>query len=213
MKIDQLHYISQASSDGSHLMAIEEVLKAGGKWVQLRIKDQSPALILERAIQAKRLCDEYSAKLIINDHPEIAQQANADGVHLGLEDMPIAEARKLLGPDFIIGGTANTMEHLRQRIAEGVNYIGLGPYRFTKTKKKLSPILGIEGYRTLLREMNILSNLPVIAIGGIVMEDVSELMTTGIYGIALSGALTNVGGLSSVVEEMYSLLKVNELKH
>ena len=208
-----MHYISQAAPDGSHLTAIAEVLKAGGKWVQLRIKDQSPSLILEYAVQAKGLCDEYGAKLIINDHPEIAKQANAHGVHLGLEDMPVAEARKLLGPDFIIGGTANTMEHLRQRITEGVDYIGLGPYRFTKTKKKLSPILGLEGYHRLLREMNMISDVPVIAIGGILMEDVPQLMTTGIHGIALSGTLTNVAGLSSVIKEIYTLLKVNELKH
>lgn len=213
MRIDKLQYISQAAPDGSHLTAIEEVLKAGARWIQLRIKDQSPTLILDYAIRAKRLCDEYEAKLIINDHPEIAKQAKAHGVHLGLDDMPIAAARKLLGPDFIIGGTANTIQHLQQRIEEGVDYIGLGPYRFTTTKKKLSPTLGLEGYQTLLREKNRMIDVPIIAIGGILIEDLPELMTTGVHGVALSSTLTNVVDLPRVIKKIYSLLNVNELKH
>src|SRR5690606_30277357 len=98
---------------------------------------QSAEEILELAIAAKASCDAYGAKLIVNDYPEIALEANAYGVHLGLDDMSVRTARQLLGSEMIIGGTANTFEHILQRVEEGADYIGLGPYRFTSTKKKL----------------------------------------------------------------------------
>lgn len=127
---------------------------------------------------------------IINDEPELANEVCADGVHLGKNDMPIEEARRMLGNNMIIGGTANTFEDIQRLVAAGVSYIGLGPYRFTKTKDNLSPVLGIEGYRTILakcKEEGI--NTPVIAIGGITLEDIPELMKTGIHGVAMCSSL------------------------
>lgn len=194
--IDRLHYISQAegaeSDKDAHLAAIKKVLIAGGKWVQLRIKGKSQEQILPIAIAAAELCDHYGAKLIVNDHPIVALKSGAKGVHLGLDDMPVAAARALLGPDFIIGGTANTLAHIQQRSIEGADYIGLGPYKFTTTKDNLSPIIGLRGYRDLIeqaKEAGIM--LPLIAIGGIEVADVPLLMKTGIHGVAISGALTN----------------------
>jgi thiamine-phosphate pyrophosphorylase len=190
--IDRLHYISQASTAGSHLESIEQVLKAGGKWIQLRIKDQNEAQILQIALQAKEMCQRYGAILIVNDHPHLAKKVGCDGVHLGLQDMPIAAARTIAGPDLIIGGTANTFEDILLRVSEGSNYIGLGPYRFTKTKNNLSPIIGLEGYKHLMRKVQEAGiSVPIVAIGGIDIDDLPALMNTGIYGVALSGALTN----------------------
>ena len=123
---------------------------------------------------------------------ELVHRLGADGVHLGKNDMPPREARALLGPQKIIGATANTFGDIRRAAAQGADYIGLGPFRFTRTKEKLSPILGIEGYREILArcaEQGI--RLPVVAIGGITAADVDALMATGIAGIALSGALLN----------------------
>jgi thiamine-phosphate pyrophosphorylase len=192
MKINKLHYISQKTANGSHLDAIEEVLKSGGKWIQLRIKEQSEENVLELALLASALCKSHGAKLIINDYPHIAKEAGADGVHLGLQDMSVRDAREILGRDYIIGGTANTFEDILKRVSEGADYIGLGPYRFTKTKSNLSPILGLPGYQRLMKNVQEADlEIPIIAIGGIEAEDVKELMKTGIYGLAVSGALTN----------------------
>jgi thiamine-phosphate pyrophosphorylase len=213
--IDKLHYVSQnPSNGGNHLDAIKEVLDAGGKWIQLRIKDQPEADILKLAIRAKALCLDYGAVLVINDHPHIAFRSGAHGVHLGLQDMPIREARLIVGEKTIIGGTANTFEHIAQRVADGADYIGLGPYRFTNTKKNLSPVIGLTGYETLMKQVTLAGiSIPIIAIGGIEQADISLLMKTGVYGVAVSGALTNRTDLaiqiSSIKEELQALNPIN----
>jgi thiamine-phosphate pyrophosphorylase len=207
--IDKLHYISQDPGAGSHLTAISQALDAGCKWVQLRIKDQPADLILEYAIEANRLCSQHGAKLIVNDHPEIALKAGAYGVHLGLEDMSIGDAREIVGQQMIIGGTANTLQHVEQRIAEGANYIGLGPYRFTTTKKKLSPILGWEGINAIMQRLSV--HIPVIAIGGILPEDVAYIMQTGVHGVAVSGAITYAADRPAIVHHMYHCLNAHSI--
>ena len=202
--IDKLHYISQSNALGSPIQAIENALIAGCKWIQLRLKDESKVMVLRYAITAKALCEKHQAMLIVNDHPEIVLKAGANGVHLGLQDMPVQQARSIVGPDFIIGGTANTFEHILQRAAEGVDYIGLGPLKFTTTKKNLSPVLGFSGYRDLMekvRQANI--TLPIIAIGGITLEDIPPLIETGLYGVAVSGALAKATCSPSLIKNMY----------
>jgi len=205
--INKLHYISQAPDAGRHLEAINKILVAGGKWIQLRVKNQTEETVLPIAIAAVKLCEQFGAKLIVNDYPMVALKANAYGVHLGLDDMPIAEARALVGPDMIIGGTANTLAHMQLRADEGADYIGLGPYRFTTTKENLSPVIGLQGYVTLMkqaREAGI--SLPVIAIGGIRPADIPSLMETGIHGVAISGALSNINDTADMLTGIYNAL-------
>ncbi|MFS2186035.1 thiamine phosphate synthase [Mucilaginibacter sp. Mucisp84] len=202
--IDKLHYISQQPQNGTHAGAIKAALDAGCKWVQLRVKDQPEDIILQYAIEAVKLCDGYGARLIVNDHPEIAKKAGAHGLHLGLQDMPIQQARQIVGHDMIIGGTANTFAHVKQRVAEGADYIGLGPYRFTTTKQKLSPILGLDGYRDIMDQMRFANmSIPVIGIGGIVPADIPLIIQSGVYGVALSGAITHATNARQVVSEIY----------
>ncbi|WP_299289582.1 thiamine phosphate synthase [uncultured Mucilaginibacter sp.] len=209
--IAKLQYISQENAEQSHLQAIKKALEAGCNWIQLRVKNQPEEKVLELALEAKKLCDAFSAKLIVNDHPEVALKAKADGLHLGLQDMPVLQARAIVGPEMMIGGTANTFEHVMQRVAEGVNYIGLGPFRFTKTKEKLSPILGLEGYKTIMQQMQEAQiSLPIIAIGGIELEDIASIIQTGIYGVAVSGAITRAENPKETVQEM--LLQTNLAK-
>jgi thiamine-phosphate pyrophosphorylase len=191
MNIDKLHYISQAPEKGSHLRAIAQVLAAGVKWVQLRVKEQTEEEVLVMAIAASALCKSYGAKLIVNDFPEIALKADAWGVHLGLDDMPVTEARALLGKDKCIGGTANTFADILRRVEEGADYIGLGPFQFTTTKKNLSPLLGLEGYEKLMQQVrDARIEIPVIAIGGINLTHIPAILKTGVHGIAVSSALT-----------------------
>ncbi|MDR2692557.1 MAG: thiamine phosphate synthase, partial [Dysgonamonadaceae bacterium] len=132
----------------------------------------------------------YGADLYINDHVEICRRIGATGVHLGKSDMPPGEARKILGKNFIIGGTANTFEDILRLNAEGVDYIGLGPFRFTATKKNLSPVLGLPGYKQIMEQCAVRGiNLPVFAIGGITAGDIPALLNSGITGIAMSSAI------------------------
>ena len=203
MSINKLQYISQSSNSLSHLAAIESALKAGCKWVQLRVKNETPVKVLEIAKLAKILCDRYKAKLIINDNPEVAKEVQAYGVHVGLLDMPIAEVRQLVGNEMIIGGTANTFEHVKLHAVQGADYVGVGPLRFTTTKDMLSPILGLEGYATILAQMNAEGiSIPLIAIGGIIADDIIELMQIGVHGVAVSGSITHAENRQQVFKEM-----------
>jgi thiamine-phosphate pyrophosphorylase len=164
---------------------------AGANWIQLRLKNEPFDVVLKTAKTAKEICGDHQVKLIINDFPEVAKQVGADGVHLGKEDICPLEARKILGWDKIIGGTANTLEDCQALLQKQVDYIGLGPFRFTTTKKNLSPVLGAEGYRELLA--NLIKNgnaVPVIAIGSITPADIPVLTQHGVHGVAISGWLT-----------------------
>lgn len=206
--ISKLHFISQETPELTHLECIENACKAGAEWVQLRVKDKSPDEIIAIAKKAKVICDAFGAKLIINDHPSVAKEVDAYGLHLGKEDMPVAEARKIVGDKMIIGGTANTIDDIITHAKNGADYIGCGPFRFTKTKAKLSPILGAEGYRNITAEAKKLNiTIPIIAIGGIETEDISSILETGMYGIAVSSLIAFSEQPDMEVSKIKELLK------
>jgi len=196
-----LLFITHCTDRYNYLESVEVALKGGCKQIQLRMKDANVDEVERVAHKAKALCDVYGAQLYIDDHVEVCQRVKATGVHLGKLDMSPGEARKMLGNEFIIGGTANTFEDIqylaarcrgqrRQAALRGIDYIGLGPFRFTTTKKNLSPVLGLEGYRDILFRCKAAGiHLPVLAIGGITIADIPELMQTGISGIALSSTI------------------------
>ena len=187
-----IQFISHFNDKYSYLDSIRLALDGGCKWVQLRMKDASEEEFLRNAHQARKLCDQYQATFIIDDHVELVRECGADGVHLGKNDMPIAEARRLLGDAFIIGGTANTFDDVLSHYRSSANYIGCGPFRFTTTKKGLSPILGLEGYQDIVAKMKSQSiDIPIVAIGGITIDDIPSIMQTGVNGIALSGTVLN----------------------
>ena len=169
---------------------VKKALDAGCTWVQLRVKNRLLDWVYREAENVKTLCETYSATFIVNDFVQVAKDLEADGVHLGLQDGSIAIARTILGENKMIGGTANTFEDIAKRHREGVDYIGLGPFAFTQTKEKLSPILGIAGYQRIIRQMKQEHiDIPVIAIGGIKEKDIAGLMAAGAYGFAMSGLL------------------------
>ena len=205
--IDKLQFISNQTKELTHLDSIKIALDAGCRWIQLRIKDQTFEVVLKMAIEAKNLCDTYQAKLIINDFPFIAREIDAYGLHLGLNDMPISSARKIVGKEMIIGGTANTLENILDRITEGADYVGLGPFRFTSTKLNLSPILGLDGYKNLAESLkNLKYSIPLSAIGGIMEDDIPEILETGMYGVAISGSIISAANPKNVVYKINKVL-------
>jgi thiamine-phosphate pyrophosphorylase len=203
----KLQYISQGITAQQQLYNIQQALDAGCNWIQLRFKNANTAEIMVLAEQVKRLCTDYAATFIINDHPHIARAINADGVHLGLTDMNITGAKNIVGDDKIIGGTANTIEQVLRRVEEGYSYIGLGPLRFTTTKEKLSPIVGLQGYKKIMDELvERQIQIPIYAIGGIVLEDISAIMQTGVYGVAVSGIISNHSDKKLLVQQFNTYL-------
>ena len=200
---NKLQYISQGKTIEEQLYNIHQALDAGCDWIQLRFKNQTAKDTFALAEAVKFLCEEYLANFIVNDNLYLAQQIAADGVHLGLTDMNIAEARAILGNTKIIGGTANTFEDIESHVKNGCDYIGLGPFRFTATKEKLSPILGLSGYFNILQKMkNNKIEIPVYAIGGITINDINPLMETGIHGIAVSGMITKSDQKEKLIQQI-----------
>ena len=203
-----LQFITHPTENMTILEEIENVVAGGCKWVQLRMKDAEKEEIKEVARKAKEICKKNDVILVIDDYVDIAKELELDGVHLGKNDMPIDEARKLLGEEFIIGATANTFEDIEALRHTDIDYIGLGPFRFTSTKKNLSPVIGIDGYAEIMRRKAESSiNLPIVAIGGICYDDINDIMDTGISGIAVSGSLINAKNMTEETRKMISLLE------
>lgn len=201
-----LQFITHYTDTINYLDSVRIALEGGCRWVQLRMKNASVDDIRPIALQAQAFCKAAEATFIIDDHVDLVKEIHADGVHLGKNDMPIDEARAILGDEFIIGGTANTFEDVLMHYKHGANYIGCGPFRFTTTKEKLSPVLGLEGYTHIVKQMKEQGiNLPIVAIGGINAEDIPALMQTGITGIALSGTVLRA---DNPIEEMKKLIKM-----
>lgn len=196
----KLQFITHFTDRYSYLDSAMMALEGGCRWIQLRMKDADEAEIERTARQILPECRRRGAVFIIDDHVELVKRVGADGVHLGKNDMPVDEARRILGDEFIIGGTANTFEDIQRLAAQGADYIGCGPFRFTTTKKNLAPMLGIEGYENIVSLMKTHGiNLPIVAIGGITYDDIPRIMSTGVTGIAISGSVLRA---DNPVEEM-----------
>ena len=207
--VSRLHYISQGVKPSDHLQAIERACGAGVKWIQLRIKEASPGDIEACAREARSICARYGAALIVNDSPQLAKKIDAGGVHVGKLDTPPDEARNIVGQKMIVGGTANTIEDIERNIDLGVDYVGVGPYRFTDTKKNLSRVLGLDGYEKIMRRFGKLNKqVPLIAIGGIQAEDVDAIIGAGFYGVAISSAITHAEDPGQTVKRILDKLKI-----
>ena len=206
-----IQFITHTNERYDYIDGVRMALEGGCRWIQLRMKDTSEEDVLKTAKSTRKLCRKYGAVFILDDYVELVERTGADGVHLGKDDMPIDKVRRLLGKDKIIGGTANTFEDVKRIYSAGADYIGCGPFRFTTTKKKLSPILGLDGYSRIIEQMNTYGiNIPIIAIGGILLQDVSDIMQTRVSGVAVSGAILNANNDDTPVTTMKRF--INKLK-
>jgi len=206
--IERLQFITDGADPNAHYEQMAKACEGGCKWVQLRIKDFNEDAWLNLALKAKDITDKFNARLIINDNVDIAKKIGAAGVHLGKNDVSVSQARELMGNGFIIGGTANTFSDIVRVSSEGADYIGLGPYRFTATKKKLSPVLGIKGYTSILEKVqkeNILT--PVVAIGGIKEDDINLILQAGLYGVAVSSMIVNADDITLKTRTLIDIIK------
>lgn len=198
MKLPRLQYITDSVAHA------EAACVSGIRWIQGRVKNKPGQETKKILADMQQICKKHNCLFIVNDFLEIALEINADGVHLGKTDTSISAARNMIGnKKLIIGGTANTYEDIQYLIKHQVNYIGLGPFRFTTTKEQLSPVLGIEGYKEIFLQMKQETNdlTPVFAIGGITPEDTASLLITGVYGVAVSGCIKNSENKKKTIQE------------
>lgn len=187
----KLQFITHYTERYSYVDSARIALEGGCRWVQLRMKDAEERELRNTAIAIQRMCREAGATFIIDDNVTLAKRIGADGVHLGKHDMPISVARDILGERHIIGGTVNTFEDVLHHLNGATpDYFGCGPFRETSTKRNLSPTLGLDGYKDIIRQMRSHGiDIPIVAIGGIRREDIPALMECGVSGIALSSSI------------------------
>lgn len=202
-RVERVQYITIGSTKEEVTHEVKNVLEGGCKWVQLRMKDAKEETMIEIGQELLTLCSKYNAKLIINDHPHICKTINADGVHLGKSDISTTSAREILGAESIIGRTCNTIEDVESMTGEQIDYIGVGPLRFTTTKKLLSPEIGLHGYKAIA----VKSKFPIIAVGGVTKGDIAPLLKQGVYGVAVAGAIAKSQNITATTAEI-----INEIK-
>lgn len=204
----RLQFITHGNTVAEIVDGARSAILGGCRWVQLRMKDAPTDKIVAAGRQIAAMCAD-GCTFIIDDHVELVDVLKADGVHLGHNDMPVAKARAILGACRIIGATANTAADIAAAAASGADYIGLGPFRFTSTKKNLSPVLGLDGYNNIMSQVRQAGiTVPVVAIGGITADDIPAIIQTGVRGVAISGAIINARNPVELTSRILNLLSI-----
>ncbi|KQM79081.1 thiamine-phosphate pyrophosphorylase [Pedobacter sp. Leaf216] len=206
--IEKLQYITHDIPHLSHIEQVQQACEAGAKWIQYRCLSKNDEELLQDIKAIAEICDDWGTTLIVTDHVHLNGKADIQGFHIEDMDADFITLRKLVGDDITLGGSANTTENLIRLEKEGADYAGYGPYAATETKPNDYTLLGIEGYQNAvkkLQDQNI--NLPVLAVGGIKTYDVEALMHTGIYGVAVSGAINFADDFIETYQDFYSLVK------
>lgn len=209
-----LQFITNENSSVAITKQILDAIEGGCRWVQIRLKEASDEDIRKIFFEIREKAKETMTTVIINDRVGLVKELGKDGVagvHLGREDMPAAEARLELGPDAIIGVTAHNYDEAASFKGLDIDYIGIGPFAPTDTKKNLAPVLGLEGItEIILRIKDLGMEVPLVAVGGVKLEDVKPLLEVGANGIAVSGAIANADDIAEATRAFISELPMDE---
>jgi len=206
--IEKLHYITHDIPHLSHIEQAQLACEAGAKWIQYRCLSKSDEVLLQDINAIAEICDDWGTTLIVTDHVHLNGKADIQGFHIEDMNADFIALRKLVGNDITLGGSANTLENLIRLVKEGADYAGYGPFGATETKPNNYEHLGFEGYQQVVKALKAQAiNIPVLAVGGIKTYDVEALMQTGIYGIAVSGAINFADDFIEAYQDFYTLVK------
>ena len=202
--IEKLQFITHDIEQHTHIEQAQIACEAGAKWIQYRCLTKTDDELLEDINVIAEICDDWGATLIVTDHIHLNGKADIQGFHIENMDADFKQLREELGEAITIGGSSNTVEGLLRIAAEGADYAGFGPFKVTTTKPNNAPLLGIEGYTkamNVLKQQNI--DLPVLAVGGVTLDDIDDLMKTGIFGIAASSAINQAENMREAYLDFY----------
>lgn len=206
-----LQYITNTDCPTPVADQIHSVIDGGCRWIQIRMKDATDEEIGQVVENVRKHCEDTGTFLLLDDRVELAKELNVGGVHLGKEDMPCSKARTILGPAAVIGVTANTIADIEAVRYMDIDYIGIGPYAATTTKKHLAPILGAEGIKAICAEMEAKEiNIPRVAVGGIRLEDIEPLLKADVNGFAVSGAIAFASDIAGETRKFIERMPVGE---
>ncbi|MDB5025242.1 MAG: thiamine phosphate synthase [Mucilaginibacter sp.] len=199
--ISKFHYLTQDLPHRSHSEQAQIACQAGANWIQYRCLTKPDDELIDEINEIAAICDEWGATLMVTNHYELLDRVDAQGVHVEDFDADLIAIRKYIGDEKTLGASATHVEQLLQVQNTGVvDYCGYGPFAHTDTKPNDNPLLGFEAYRTLQKHP---VEIPLIAVGGIQLDDVEPLLATGIYGIAVSGAINLAPDPGMALKEFY----------
>lgn len=205
--IEKLHFITHDINQHSHVQQAQIACEAGAKWIQYRCLSKADDELLADINAIAAICDDWGATLIVTNHIHLKGKADIQGFHIEDMDADFIALRKQIGEEYTLGGSSNTVENLIRLAHEGADYAGFGPFKITTTKPNNSPLLGIEGYAkavSQLQQTDIM--LPILAVGGVSLADIPELMATGIYGIAASSAINQAEDMYEAYVDFYKAI-------
>jgi len=204
--IASFHYLTQDLPVLSHLEQAKIACKAGVNWIQYRCLTKSDIELIHEINKVAAICDDWGATLIITDHYHLLDKVDAQGVHIEAMNTDLAAVRNQIGDEKTLGASAISFEDIQRINLTGVaDYIGCGPFNFTRTKINNHPLLGIEGYSNIIKQMTDKGiTIPLLAVGGITVNDVKVLLETGIHGIAVSAAVNLAKDPASVIKDFRS---------
>jgi thiamine-phosphate pyrophosphorylase len=209
--IPKLHYISQGATPKEHLENIQKACSAGAELVQLCLENISEKKYLKLAKEAREITSYFQTRLIIYNDYKIARAVKADGVHLETADTASMKARIHLYTWQIIGGTANTIQDCKTLINTQVDYITLGPFRAVDTEGEVNTTLGLKGYTAIVEALN--TKTPIIGRGSITTKDISEILNTGISGVAVADEITQNFDIVKKFNQLLSASSTEEKRH
>ncbi len=205
--IEKLHFITHDLPQISHVDQARLACETGAKWIQYRCFSKTDDELLQDIQAIATICDDWGATLIVTDHVQFNGKADIQGFHIEDMDTNFSVLKERLGEEITVGGSANTIDGLIRLSIEGADYAGFGPFKPSVTKPNTLPLHDLADYKKAmetLRAMNI--DLPVLAVGGVALEDVDSLMETGIFGIAVSSAINQSDDLSEAYDDFYRKL-------
>ncbi|WP_026897560.1 thiamine phosphate synthase [Daejeonella oryzae] len=208
--ISRFHYLTQDLPHRSHAEQTQIACEAGANWIQYRCFSKDDEELINEIHQVASICDDWGATLILTDHYHLLHLVDAQGVHLENIEADFKMIRERITDEKTLGASANSIDDIYRISTSGVvDYIGCGPYAFTKTKPNDYPVLGFEAYRSIISKMNDQQiDIPLIAVGGIKPMDVDDLLTTGIQGIAVSAAINAEEDPYSAFKEFYKKISL-----
>ncbi|WP_316830527.1 thiamine phosphate synthase [Pedobacter aquatilis] len=206
--IEKLQYITHDIPHLTHIEQAQNACEAGAKWIQYRCLTKADDELLKDINAIAEICDDWGTTLIVTNHIHLFGKADIQGFHIEDMDADFTSIREKVGDDITLGGSANTIENLIRLAKSGVDYAGFGPFSITETKPNDYPLITIEQYRSTIKELKALNiTLPVLAVGGVKTYDVEALMQTGIYGIAVSGAINFADDFIEAYQDFYDAVR------
>ncbi len=205
--IEKLHFITHDIPKSSHIEQVQVACEAGAKWIQYRCLSKADGELLADINVIADICDDWGATLIVTNHVHLKGKADIQGFHIEDMNADFIALRKEIGEEFTLGGSSNTVDNLIRLAKEGVDYAGFGPFKITTTKPNKSPLLGLNGYATAITELKVLEiELPILAVGGVTLNDIPFLMKTGIFGIAASSAINQAENMYEAYLDFYKAI-------